>query len=49
MIDLEQQLNVAKQRFRDAQDELEELRNFVQDQNEQLSDYRNKVCLKFII
>nr|XP_023016569.1 outer dense fiber protein 2 isoform X1 [Leptinotarsa decemlineata] len=42
MIELEQQLNVAKQRFREAQDELEELRSLVEDQQKQLDDYRNK-------
>lgn len=49
MIEQEQALLVAKQRFRDAQDELEELRSLTQDQNAQLEDYRNKyliVCLK---
>ncbi|KAJ8943933.1 hypothetical protein NQ314_009597 [Rhamnusium bicolor] len=35
LIEQEQQLNVAKQRFREAQDELEELRALVQDQQEQ--------------
>lgn len=43
MIEQEQQLLVAKQRFREAQDELEELRSFIQDQQQQLDDYRNKV------
>ncbi|KAL3277692.1 hypothetical protein HHI36_013037 [Cryptolaemus montrouzieri] len=38
----EQQLAVAKQRFREAQDELEELRSLIQDQKQQLEDYRNK-------
>lgn len=33
---------VAKQRFREAQDELEELRSLIQDQAAQLEDYRNK-------
>lgn len=33
---------VAKQRFREAQDELEELRSLIQDQASQLEDYRNK-------
>lgn len=43
LIEQEQQLNVAKQRFREAQDELEELRALLQDQQGQLDDYRNKV------
>ncbi|XP_056635139.1 uncharacterized protein LOC130444134 [Diorhabda sublineata] len=42
VIELEQQLTVAKQRFREAQDELEELRLLVEDQQSQLDDYRNK-------
>lgn len=45
MIEQEQQLAVAKQRFREAQDELEELRSFIQDQQSQLDDYRNKVSI----
>lgn len=40
---MEQQLVVAKQRFREAQDELEELRSLVEDQKAQASDYRTKV------
>lgn len=43
MIELEQQLTVAKQRFRGAQDELEEVRALVLDQEGQLESYRNKV------
>ncbi|XP_025835040.1 myosin-2 isoform X2 [Agrilus planipennis] len=42
MVEMEAQLNVAKQRFRDAQDELEELRALIQDQQTQMDDYRNK-------
>ncbi|CAG9821810.1 unnamed protein product, partial [Phaedon cochleariae] len=42
LIEMEQQLTVAKQRFREAQDELEELRSLVEDQQTQLDDYRNK-------
>lgn len=42
LIEQEQQLAVAKQRFREAQDELEELRALIQDQQGQLDDYRNK-------
>ena len=38
----EQALLVAKQRYREAQDELEELRSVIQDQANQLEDYRNK-------
>lgn len=42
LIEQEQQLAVAKQRFREAQDELDELRACIQDQATQLDDYRNK-------
>ncbi|XP_023289776.1 uncharacterized protein LOC105703467 [Orussus abietinus] len=42
MVEQEQALLVAKQRFREAQDELEELRSLIQDQANQLEDYRNK-------
>ncbi|XP_018053543.1 PREDICTED: plectin [Atta colombica] len=42
LIEQEQALIVAKQRFREAQDELEELRSLIQDQAAQLEDYRNK-------
>ncbi|XP_077258497.1 uncharacterized protein LOC143895322, partial [Temnothorax americanus] len=42
LIEQEQALMVAKQRFREAQDELEELRSLIQDQAAQLEDYRNK-------
>ncbi|KYN42367.1 Outer dense fiber protein 2 [Trachymyrmex septentrionalis] len=42
LIEQEQALMVAKQRFREAQDELEELRSLIQDQSAQLEDYRNK-------
>ncbi|XP_031846794.1 uncharacterized protein LOC116433151 [Nomia melanderi] len=42
MIEHEQQLIVVKQRFRESQDELEELRSLIQDQAAQLEDYRNK-------
>lgn len=42
LIEQEQSLMVAKQRFREAQDELEELRSLIQDQAAQLEDYRNK-------
>lgn len=42
LVEQEQALMVAKQRFRDAQDELEELRSLIQDQAAQLEDYRNK-------
>ncbi|CAH2009726.1 unnamed protein product [Acanthoscelides obtectus] len=42
LMEMEQQLNVSKQRFREAQDELEELRLLVQDQQQQMDDYRNK-------
>lgn len=33
---------VARQRFREAQDELDELRSLIQDQAAQLEDYRHK-------
>lgn len=33
---------VAKQRFRESQDELEELRSLIQEQAAQLESYRNK-------
>lgn len=42
LVEQEQQLAVAKQRYREAQDELEELRALVEDQQSQLDDYRNK-------
>lgn len=42
-------MNVAKQRFREAQDELEELRALIQDQQSQLDDYRNKVSTCVIV
>ena len=38
----EQALIVAKQRFRDSQDELEELKMMIRDQALQLDDYRAK-------
>ncbi|XP_043285787.1 uncharacterized protein [Venturia canescens] len=41
-VEQEQALLVAKQRYREAQDELEELRSLIQDQANQLEDYRNK-------
>ncbi|XP_031787536.1 centrosome-associated protein CEP250 [Nasonia vitripennis] len=42
LIEQEQALLVARQRFREAQDELEELRTMIRDQAAQLDDYRNK-------
>ncbi|XP_020290182.1 ninein isoform X2 [Pseudomyrmex gracilis] len=42
LIEQEQALIVAKQRFRESQDELEELRSLIQDQAAQLESYRNK-------
>ncbi|XP_014608308.1 PREDICTED: uncharacterized protein LOC106789023 [Polistes canadensis] len=42
MMEQEQALIMAKQRFGKAQDELEELRSLIQDQAAQLEDYRNK-------
>lgn len=44
MMELEQQLTVAKQRWRDAQDELDELRALIEDQKAQMDNYRSKVC-----
>lgn len=54
MVEQEQTLIVFKQRFREAQDELEELRSLIQDQAAQLEDYRNKylqvfICIMFSI
>lgn len=45
LIEQEQQLNVAKQRFREAQDELDELRSLMQDQAAHMEEYRNKVFI----
>lgn len=42
-MEMEQQLQVAKQRFREAQDEMDELRALTEEQQTQLKDYRNKV------
>ncbi|XP_043502386.1 uncharacterized protein LOC122524290 [Polistes fuscatus] len=42
MMEQEQALIMARQRFGKAQDELEELRSLIQDQAAQLEDYRNK-------
>lgn len=42
LVEQEQALLVARQRFREAQDELEELRSMIRDQAAQLDDYRNK-------
>ena len=47
MVEQEQALIVFKQRFREAQDELEELRSLIQDQAAQLEDYRNKYLQVF--
>lgn len=41
-VEQEQQLALAKQKLRDACDELDELRAIVGDQTKQLDDYRNK-------
>lgn len=49
MIEHEQQLIVVKQRFRESQDELEELRSLIQDQAAQLEDYRNKYLQVFLV
>jgi len=49
LIEQEQALIVAKQRFREAQDELEELRSLIQDQAAQLEDYRNKYLQVVIV
>ncbi|XP_023319382.1 outer dense fiber protein 2 [Trichogramma pretiosum] len=42
MIEQEQALIIARQRFRETQDELEELRTMIRDQAQQLDDYRSK-------
>ncbi|XP_030766012.1 myosin-11 [Sitophilus oryzae] len=42
LVDLQQQIKVHKELYRQAQDELEELRALVEDLQGQLSDYRNK-------
>ncbi|XP_014209648.1 myosin-9 [Copidosoma floridanum] len=42
LVEQEQTLLVARQRFREAQDELEELRTMIRDQATQLDDYQNK-------
>ncbi|XP_076272335.1 uncharacterized protein LOC143203901 isoform X2 [Rhynchophorus ferrugineus] len=42
LIDLQQQIKVHKELYRQAQDELEELRALVEDLQGQLNDYRNK-------
>ncbi|XP_074101257.1 uncharacterized protein LOC141528876 [Cotesia typhae] len=42
MVEQEQTVIVARQRYREAQEELEELRSMIQDQANQLEDYRNK-------
>lgn len=41
-IETQQALNVARKRFQDAQDEIEEMQAKIQDQGTQLSDYRHK-------
>lgn len=42
MIEQEQALVVAKHRFREAQGEIEELKNNLQDQIRQTDEYRTK-------
>lgn len=42
LVEQEQALLVARQRYREAQDELEELRTMIRDQAAQIDDYRNK-------
>ncbi|PSN38474.1 hypothetical protein C0J52_23033 [Blattella germanica] len=42
MMEQEQQLTVARQRFREVQDELDDLRTLTNDQTVQLEEYRNK-------
>ncbi|CAA9995411.1 unnamed protein product [Nesidiocoris tenuis] len=42
MTELEQQLTLAKQRYREGQEELDEVRTTMQDQMIQLEEYRNK-------
>lgn len=43
LFEQEQQMSVIKARYREAQDEIDELRNQLDDQTAQLDDYRNKV------
>ncbi|XP_058790777.1 centrosome-associated protein CEP250 [Phymastichus coffea] len=42
LVEQEQAILVAKQRYREVQDELEELRTMIRDQAAQIDDYRNK-------
>ena len=42
LVEIEQQLNVFKQRYRETKDELEELQLFIEEQKQQVDDYRNK-------
>lgn len=43
LFEQEQQMNVIKLRYREAQDEIDELKNQLEDHTAQLEDYRNKV------
>lgn len=45
MLDLEQQTNIAKQMYMTGQEEIEEMRSLVEEQANQLDEYRNKVSL----
>ena len=45
LVEQEQALLVAKQRYRETQEELEELRTMIRDQASQLDDYRNKYLI----
>lgn len=47
LFEQEQQMSVIKLRYREAQDEIDELRNQLDDQSTQLDDYRNKVSPSF--
>lgn len=43
LFEQEQQMSLIKLRYREAQDEIDELRNQLGDQTAQVDDYRNKV------
>lgn len=45
LLDLEQQTNIAKQMYMTGQEEIEEMRSLVEEQANQLDEYRNKVSL----
>lgn len=49
LLDLEQQTNIAKQMYMTGQEEIEEMRSLVEEQANQLDEYRNKVSLNSIL